>query len=73
MFYAYAFNDVMTFEYLKIKKIFYLTNKKSFRTEIKNIFPCFKILSSRLTKQANKYALETPFTELADQKQIQEK
>ena len=39
VFPAWAFDDVMIFEYLKIKN--YLKNEKSFRSEIKNIFPCF--------------------------------
>ena len=34
VFYAWAFDDVMAFEKLKFE---YLQNKKSFRSEVKNI------------------------------------
>ena len=40
---TFEFDDVMTFEYISEKlKSDYLKNEKSFQSEIKNIFPCFK-------------------------------
>ena len=41
VFYASAFDDVMKYEYLKPKSD-YPKNKKSFWSEIKNFFSCFK-------------------------------
>ena len=43
LFYAWAFDDVMIFEYLKFD---FLENEKSFRREMKNIFPSFMIALS---------------------------
>ena len=42
MFHAEAFDDVMTFEYLKKFKLDYPKNENSFRSEIKNFLPCFR-------------------------------
>ena len=44
----------MTFEYLENLKFDILKNHKSFRGEIKNIFPCFPILSFKHTKHTSK-------------------
>ena len=53
MFLALAFNDVMTFEYLK--------KKKSFQSEIKNIFLVSKVLFLRHTNQTSKNVPDTTF------------
>ena len=51
LFYVYAFDIVMKLEYLKIQKIDFLDNKKSFWNEIKNIISSFAELSFRLLKK----------------------
>ena len=38
---AWAFDDVIAFEYFEKLKFYYLKNEKSFWSEIKNIFRCF--------------------------------
>ena len=45
LFYVYAFDVVMRLECLKILKIDFLDNKKSFSNNIKNIIPSFTELS----------------------------
>ena len=51
LFYVYGFDVVMRLECLKILKIDFLDNKKSFWNEIKDIIPSFTELSFRLIKK----------------------
>ena len=55
-----VFDDAMTFEYLK-RTFEYLKNEESFRSEIEKTFPCFTMLSFRLTKETSKNVAETTF------------
>ena len=48
----------------KMLKFDYLKNEKSFRSEIKSIFPCFAMLSFIHTKQTSKNVVDTTFKNL---------
>ena len=49
-------HDIWISENLKFD---YLKGKKSFWSEIKNIFPCFQVLSFKFTKQTSKNTVDT--------------
>ena len=56
VFHAWAFDDVMICEYLKILK-----NEKSFRSQIKTCFLFSQVLSFRHRKQTSKNVVDTTF------------
>ena len=63
-FYVYAFDVVMRLEYLKILKIGFLDNRKSFWNEIKDIIPSFTEFSFRLIKkQTSKNVADRTFSD----------
>ena len=64
VFHAWAFDDVMIFEYAKMFKFDYLKNEKSFRSEVKSIFLVSQMLSFRHAKQTSKNVADTTFKDL---------
>ena len=60
VFHAQAFDDIMTFEYLKLK-FDYVKNEKSFQSEIKTFFLVSQVLSFTHTKQTSKNVADTTF------------
>ena len=60
LFYAYAFDGVIKFEYLKFD---FLKIEKSFRSKLKITFPSLQVLSFGFKKQNNKNVMDTNFKE----------
>ena len=61
VFHAYVFDDVMTFEYLKIQNLIILRTKRVFEVKQKTFFLVSQVLSFRHTKQTSKNVVDTTF------------
>ena len=61
VFHAYAFDDVMTFEYLKIQNLIISRTKRVFEVKQKTFFLVSQVLSFRHTKQTSKNVADTTF------------
>ena len=61
MFHAWAFDDVMIFEYLKILNLIISRTKKAFEVKEKTLFLVSQVLSFGHTKQTSKNVADTTF------------
>ena len=61
VFRAQAFDDVMTFEYLKVQNLMISTTKRACEVKYKTFFLVLLALSFRHTKQSSKIAVDTTF------------
>ena len=61
MFHVQAFDDIMTFEYLKSENMINSRMKTAFEAKQKTFFLVSNVLSFRHTKQTSKNAADTTF------------
>ena len=61
MFHAWAFDDVMILEYLKIQNFIISRTKRAFEVKQKTFFLVSQVLSFTHTKQTSKNVADTTF------------